>query len=251
VKAYNNVDTRHPLARSVDGLFAHALHRCHSRRALARSSHMPTPAEKRALVFLSAVLSLGAGVRATKAISAEPPAPSVAARADLHRQIVAVDSADSVQRSGGGKRHRSKRPKAVGISTSDGSDAAARPDSVTHSRRRKRTKSLPSAANQPRDVGATPGGPIDLDRAQEWEILSLPKVGPGLAHRILANRDSLGPFGSLDELRRVRGVGEGVVSAISPYVTFSLSPRQSREKERDGVAPRRSDKRRKRQPPSQ
>jgi hypothetical protein len=90
-----------------------------------------------------------------------------------------------------------------------------------------------------------------LDRAQEWEILSLPKVGAALAHRILANRDSLGPFGSLDELRRVKGVGDGVVNAISPYVTFSLSPRQSREKDGDGVARRRTDKRRKRPPPSQ
>jgi len=212
---------------------------------------MPTPAEKRALVFLSAVLTLGAGVRATRALSAQPPPSSASARADLHRQIVAVDSADSVQRLSGGK-HRVKRPKSIGISTSDGSDAAARPaDSAAAPRRRKRAKLTMPASGQPHDLGATPGGPIDLDRAQEWEIVSLPKIGPGLAHRILANRDSLGPFGSLEELRRVRGVGEGVVSAITPYVTFSLSPRQSREKERDGAAPRRTDKRRKRPPPSQ
>jgi DNA uptake protein ComE-like DNA-binding protein len=212
---------------------------------------MPTPAEKRALVFLSAVLTLGAGVRATKALSAQPPPPSASARADLHRQILAVDSADSVQRVTGGKHHRSKRPKPVGISTSDGSDAAPHPDSATAGKRQKRAKLSLPAAGQPRDIGATPGGPIDLDRAQEWEVLSLPKVGPALAHRILADRDSLGPFGSLDELRRVKGVGDGVLSAISPYVTFSLSPRQSREKERDGAAPRRTDKRRKRPPPSQ
>lgn len=212
---------------------------------------MPTPAEKRALVFLSAMLTLGAGVRATKARSAEPPPPSAAARADLHRQIVSVDSADSVERTGGGKHHRSKRPKSVGISTSDGSDASVRPDSVGAAKHRKRAKRSTTAAGEPRDLGATPGGPVDLDRAQEWEILSLPKVGPGLAHRIVADRDSLGPFGSLDELRRVKGVGEGVVNAISPYVTFSLSPRQSREKDRDGVAPRRTDKRRKRPSPSQ
>ena len=167
---------------------------------LARSWRMPTPAEKRALVFLSAVLTLGAGVRATRALSAQPPPPSAAARAELHRQIVAVDSADSVQRiSGGGKHRRSKRPKAIGISTSDGSDAAARSDSASGARRRKPTKLLLPTSGQPRDLGATPGGPIDLDRAQEWEILSLPKVGPALAHRILADRDSLGPFGSLDE----------------------------------------------------
>ena len=213
---------------------------------------MPTPAEKRALVFLSAVLSLGAGVRATKALSAEPPPPSAAARADLHRQIVAVDSADSVERVTGGKKHRSKRPVRVGISTSDGSDASVRPDSATSGKRRKKgPKILGDPASQPRDMGVSPGGPVDIDRAQEWEILSLPKIGPALAHRILANRDSLGPFGSLDELRRVKGVGEAVVDAITPYVTFSLQPRQFREKVRDGVAPRRSDKRRKRGSPSQ
>ena len=223
-----------------------------SRERYSRSSRMPTPAEKRALVFLSAVLTLGAGVRATRALSAQPPPPSATARADLHRQIVAVDSADSVQRLSGGKHRRSKRPKSIGISTSDGSDAAAQPmDSIATPRRRKRAKLAAPASGQPRDLGATPGGPVDLDRAQEWEIVSLPKIGPGLAHRILADRDSLGPFGSLDELRRVRGVGDGVVSAITPYVTFSLSPRQSREKERDGAAPRRTDKRRKRPPPSQ
>ena len=110
---------------------------------------MPTPAEKRALVFLSAMLTLGAGVRATKALSAEPPPPSAAARADLHRQIVAVDSADSVERSSGGKHHhRSKRPKAIGISTSDGSDAAVRADSGSRSKRRKGAKLGPSSASQ-------------------------------------------------------------------------------------------------------
>ncbi|MEO8879769.1 MAG: helix-hairpin-helix domain-containing protein [Gemmatimonadaceae bacterium] len=214
---------------------------------------MPTPAEKRALVFLTALLSLGAGVRATKAISAEPPPPSAVARAELHRQIVAVDSADSAERSGGGKRHRSKRPKAIGISTSDGSDAARIDSAATlSSRKRKRgTKILPQSAARARDMGVSTAGPVDLDRAQEWEVLALPKIGPTLAHRILADRDSLGPFGSIDELRRVKGVGEAVVDAIMPYVTFSQQPRQSREKEGDGVAAKRGVKRRKRQTPSQ
>lgn len=212
---------------------------------------MPTPAEKRALVFLTAVLTLGAGVRATKALSAEPPPPSAIAGAELHRQIVAVDSADSVERTGGRKRHRPKRPIAIGISTSDGSDAAVRPDTAVGRRKRRSAKPPARSASQSKDLGVSSAGPIDLDRAQEWEILSLPKVGPALARRILADRDSLGPFGSLDELRRVKGVGAGVVDAIAPYVTFSLQPRQSREKEVDGVAPRRAVKRRKRPSPSQ
>lgn len=211
---------------------------------------MPTPAEKRALVFLSAMLTLGAGVRATKALSAEPPPASAAARAELHKQIVAVDSADSAERAKGGKRHRSKRLTSVGTSTSGGSDLA-RVDSSSSRKRKKATRILPQRADQPRNIGVSPAGPVDLDRAQEWEILALPKIGPGLAHRILANRDSLGPFGSFDELRRVRGVGDGVIDAITPYVTFSQSPRQSRENEGGGGAARRGQKRRKRPTPSQ
>jgi competence protein ComEA len=208
---------------------------------------MPTPAEKRALLFFSAVLTLGAGVRATSALRAAPPQPSAAARADLHRQIVAVDSADSVQRTSGGKRHRSKRPTSIGIASS-GSAAAAPADSSS-GRRRKKGAKLPTAG-QPRDMGVSPGGPVDLDRAQEWEILALPKIGPTLAHRIMANRDSLGPFGSLDELRRVKGVGDALVDAITPYVTFSLQPRQSQDKDRYRVEPRRHARRRQSPSPS-
>ena len=118
-------------------------------------------------------------------------------------------------------------------------------------KRRKSTKILAQSAAQPHDRGVSSAGPVDLDRAQEWESLALPKIGPTLARRILADRDSLGPFGSLGELRRVKGVGEGVVDAITPYVTFSQQPRQSREKEGDGVAAKRGNKRRKRQTPSQ
>lgn len=209
---------------------------------------MPTPAEKRALIFFSSVLTLGFGVRATAALRAAPPPPSAVARADLHRQIVAVDSADSVQRTTP-KRHRSRRPRSVGVSSFGSADIPLT-DSTPTTKKKKRPAKL-AAVGQPRDVGASPGGPVDLDRAQEWEILALPKIGPALAHRIMANRDSLGPFGSLDELRRVKGVGAAMVEAIAPYVTFSLQPRQSREKDRDDVTSRRPNGRRKRPTPSQ
>lgn len=211
---------------------------------------MPTPAEKRALVFFSAVLTLGAGVRATSALRAAPPPPSAAARADLHRQIVAVDSADSVQRLSP-KRRRSKRPRSVGVSSFGTADIPLGDSASAPATKRKKKPAKLAAVGQPHDIGASPGGPVDLDRAQEWEILALPKIGPALAHRITANRDSLGPFGSLDELRRVKGVGPALVDVIAPYVTFSLQPRQSREKERDGVTPERPKGRRKRQTPSQ
>ncbi len=62
---------------------------------------------------------------------------------------------------------------------------------------------------------------IDLDRADARELARLPRIGPGLAARILADRESRGPFGSLEALARVSGVGPGLVETIRPYSTFS------------------------------
>lgn len=69
-----------------------------------------------------------------------------------------------------------------------------------------------------------PGERIDLDRADVSEITRLPRVGPGLAQRIVAWRDQHGPFGSLSRLDSVSGVGPKLLDAIVPYVSFSGIP---------------------------
>jgi competence protein ComEA len=72
---------------------------------------------------------------------------------------------------------------------------------------------------------AEPAGPIDLDSASPDAIETLPRIGPALARRIVANRDSLGPFRSLDGLRRVKGIGPTTIALIGPLVTFSRQTR--------------------------
>jgi competence protein ComEA len=69
-------------------------------------------------------------------------------------------------------------------------------------------------------------GPLDLDTATEPEIDALPYVGPSLARRIVANRDSLGPFGALAALRRVRGIGPATLERLGSLVTFSGQTRR-------------------------
>jgi len=69
-----------------------------------------------------------------------------------------------------------------------------------------------------------PGERIDLDRAGAAEVARLPRVGPGLAKRIIAERDAGGPFGSLAGLDRVPGVGAVVLAAVQDHVTFSGIP---------------------------
>lgn len=66
---------------------------------------------------------------------------------------------------------------------------------------------------------------IDVDVAAAVELDRLPRIGPVLAARIVTDRETNGPFGSLAELQRVSGVGPKLAETIRPYVTFSGRPR--------------------------
>jgi competence protein ComEA len=79
--------------------------------------------------------------------------------------------------------------------------------------------------------------PIDPDVASETELDRLPRVGPALARRIVANRDSFGPFGSLEELQRVKGVGPALAAGLAPHVTFSSGFRPLHGESRQRRAP--------------
>jgi competence ComEA-like helix-hairpin-helix protein len=56
--------------------------------------------------------------------------------------------------------------------------------------------------------------PIDPNRADAVELTSLDGIGPQLAQRILAERARGGAFKSVDELRRVSGIGEKTLARI-------------------------------------
>jgi competence ComEA-like helix-hairpin-helix protein len=66
-----------------------------------------------------------------------------------------------------------------------------------------------------------PGERVDADTAGADELARLPRVGPKLARRIVEERDARGPFGSLEGLRRVTGVGPAMVAALERSVSFS------------------------------
>jgi competence protein ComEA len=65
------------------------------------------------------------------------------------------------------------------------------------------------------------GERIDADRATALELARLPRIGLALAQRIVADRDSNGPFGSLAGIDRVPGVGPGLLQVVGPHLTFS------------------------------
>ena len=71
------------------------------------------------------------------------------------------------------------------------------------------------------DRPLAPGEQIDLDKAAAGDIARLPRVGPRLARTIVEDRGRHGPFGALEGLDRVPGIGPALLKALAPNVRFS------------------------------
>jgi competence protein ComEA len=70
----------------------------------------------------------------------------------------------------------------------------------------------------PRGSGAG-GGLVDLNTATVAELDALPGVGPVLAQRIVDHRQQHGPFGSVEALRDVNGIGAARFADLRDRVT--------------------------------
>ena len=63
-----------------------------------------------------------------------------------------------------------------------------------------------------------PGETIDVNTADEYELQRLPGIGEKRARDIVAYREEHGPFGSVDELDEVSGIGPGILEGLRDYV---------------------------------
>lgn len=66
--------------------------------------------------------------------------------------------------------------------------------------------------------GSASPGVVELNRADAAALATLPGVGPVLAARIVAYREREGPFGAVDSLLAVPGIGPATLDRIRPLV---------------------------------
>jgi competence ComEA-like helix-hairpin-helix protein len=67
---------------------------------------------------------------------------------------------------------------------------------------------------------APPARPIEVNHASEDELRALPGIGAVLAARIVEARQRDGPFASLDDLRRVRGLGRAKLERLAAAIAL-------------------------------
>ena len=221
---------------------------------------MPTQSEQKALAFVAIVVLLAGAVRVVKA-GGQAAEVTPQQQQGLARQAFAANSAavalrtakdargkgqPSGSRSSGAKKPRAPRLVAPrgrdtvqnvvgGVASVPWNDRRGFPPPVPRvdSDRQLADPSLARSGQREKGMGkrpakargSQPSGPVDLDTASEALIETLPRVGPALSRRIVANRDSLGPFRSMDGLRRVKGIGPATVALLEPLVTFSRQAR--------------------------
>lgn len=74
----------------------------------------------------------------------------------------------------------------------------------------------PTAANS---KGTTAVGLININTATIEELDSLPGIGPSTAERIIAHRESSGPFAAIENIMDVTGIGEAKFEKIKDQIT--------------------------------
>ena len=87
------------------------------------------------------------------------------------------------------------------------------------------SKSSPSTSSNPsRETEKKPAEPkvtfpVNINTASKRELDALPGIGEVLAQRILDYRKANGSFQSVDELVKVKGIGEKTLEKLRPYAT--------------------------------
>ena len=66
--------------------------------------------------------------------------------------------------------------------------------------------------------------PLDLNKAGIEDLMELPGIGETLAQRIVEYRKNHGGFRSVDELRKVRGIGAKRMAQLRPLVMTAEVP---------------------------
>lgn len=85
------------------------------------------------------------------------------------------------------------------------------------------TEHLPSdqVTAAPTQATFTPEVLVDLNAATLDDLTGLPGIGEAKAQAILDYRTAHGSFSRIEDIMKVKGIGEGIFQQLEPYVTVN------------------------------
>ncbi|MEA3459697.1 MAG: helix-hairpin-helix domain-containing protein, partial [Chloroflexota bacterium] len=72
--------------------------------------------------------------------------------------------------------------------------------------------------SQPSSPGRV-GGKVNINTATAEELETLPGIGPAFAQRIIEYRQEKGPFASIEDIEKVKGIGEATFEKLRDLIT--------------------------------
>ena len=85
-------------------------------------------------------------------------------------------------------------------------------------------KSAPNGRTKRRAKDKLESNSIDLNNASKSQLMRLPGIGEAYAERIIRYRDDHGPFKSVEDLERVKGIGKKTIARLRPFIRVSSTP---------------------------
>ncbi|MDO5673420.1 MAG: helix-hairpin-helix domain-containing protein [bacterium] len=61
---------------------------------------------------------------------------------------------------------------------------------------------------------------VNINTATAQELTALPGIGPAKAEAIIQYREANGPFKAVDELNKVKGIGDKILGKIKDEITI-------------------------------
>ena len=77
----------------------------------------------------------------------------------------------------------------------------------------------PSREGNATPLPPSPDNPVNINTATQAELESLPGIGPVLAQRIIAYRESNGPFTTIEDIIDVSGIAQSTFDLIKDLIT--------------------------------
>lgn len=68
-----------------------------------------------------------------------------------------------------------------------------------------------------------PDSPVDINKATVASLKTVPGIGKVTAERIVEWRETNGPFRRIEDLMKVKGIGDKTFEKLRPYIKVSKS----------------------------